>query len=340
MTQANSGQPLLSVEDLITEFRSGEGVVRAVDQVSYQIWPGETLAVVGESGSGKSVTAMSILGLIPRPPGRIAGGRIMFEGQDLLTLKPGEMRAIRGKAISMIFQDPMTSLNPVLTVGFQIAEAMLAHGDMLRAEAEERAVALLKTVGVPNAAERYHQFPHQYSGGMRQRSLIAMAIANRPRLIIADEPTTALDVTIQAQVFEALKLAQAETQAAMILITHDMGLVAELADRVVVMYGGRVVETADVRTLFHAPRHPYTIGLLASLPRLHERAERLTPIPGSPPSLVNRPSGCAFHPRCAHSNGRLPCRAEVPATREVGVGHWSACHYAEELGQRRERAEA
>ncbi len=340
MTPANQGPPLLSVERLITEFRSAEGTVRAVDEVSYQIWPGETLAVVGESGSGKSVTAMSVLGLIPRPPGRIAGGRILFEGRDLLTVPPAEMRAIRGKAISMIFQDPMTSLNPVLTVGFQIAEAMLAHGDMGRAEAAERAVELLRTVGVPNAAERYQQFPHQFSGGMRQRALIAMAIANRPRLVIADEPTTALDVTIQAQVFEALRLAQAETRAAMVLITHDMGLVAELADRVVVMYGGRVVETTDVRTLFHAPRHPYTRGLLASLPRMHERSERLTPIPGAPPSLVNRPSGCAFHPRCAHSAGRLPCRTEVPAMREVEPAHWSACHYAEELQDSRERVEA
>ena len=340
MTRVHSSQPLLSVEGLITEFRSAEGTVRAVDEVSYQIWPGETLAVVGESGSGKSVTAMSVLGLIPRPPGRIAGGRILFEGRDLLTVAPAEMRAIRGKAISMIFQDPMTSLNPVLTVGFQIAEAMLAHGDMGRAEAARRAVELLRTVGVPNAAERYHQFPHQFSGGMRQRALIAMAIANRPRLVIADEPTTALDVTIQAQVFEALRLAQAETQAAMILITHDMGLVAELADRVAVMYGGRVVETADVRTLFHAPRHPYTRGLLGSLPRMHERSGRLTPIPGAPPSLVNRPSGCAFHPRCAHSVGRLPCRTELPAMREVEPAHWSACHYAEELGQSRKRAEA
>lgn len=340
MNSANAGQPLLSVEDLITEFRTADGVVRAVDQVSYQIWPGETLAVVGESGSGKSVTAMSILGLIPQPPGRIAGGRVMFDGQDLLTVSPGQMRAIRGKAISMIFQDPMSSLNPVLSVGFQIAEAMLAHGDMPRPEAAERAVELLRTVGVPNAAERYRQFPHQYSGGMRQRALIAMAIANRPRLLIADEPTTALDVTIQAQVFEALKLAQSETQAAMILITHDMGLVAELADRVVVMYGGRVVETADVRTLFHAPRHPYTKGLLASLPRLHARSERLTPIPGSPPSLVNRPSGCAFHPRCAHSHGRLVCRTEVPAIRETGAGHWSACHFAAEPGLSHERAPA
>jgi oligopeptide/dipeptide ABC transporter ATP-binding protein len=340
MTPANQGQPLLSVEGLITEFRSAEGTVRAVDEVSYQIWPGETLAVVGESGSGKSVTAMSVLGLIPRPPGRIAGGRVMFEGRDLLTMTSAEMRAIRGRAISMIFQDPMTSLNPVLTIGFQIAEAMLAHGGMGRAEAAERAVELLRTVGVPNAAGRYHQFPHQFSGGMRQRALIAMAIANRPRLLIADEPTTALDVTIQAQVFEALRLAQAETQAAMILITHDMGLVAELADRVVVMYGGRVVETTDVRTLFHAPRHPYTKGLLASLPRMNERSARLTPIPGAPPSLVNRPSGCAFHPRCAHSADRLPCRTEVPAMREVEPAHWSACHYAEELRQNQERVEA
>ncbi|MDB5506529.1 MAG: oligopeptide/dipeptide transporter, ATPase subunit [Devosia sp.] len=325
------GAPLLSVEGLVTEFRSADGIVHAVDEVSYQLWPGETLAVVGESGSGKSVTAMSILGLIPQPPGRIAAGRVLFEGRDLLTLSRREMRAVRGKSIAMIFQDPMTSLNPVLTVGFQIAEAMLAHGGVGRREAHERAIALLQTTGVPNASERYHQFPHQYSGGMRQRALIAMAIANRPRLVIADEPTTALDVTIQAQVFEALKLAQAETEAAMILITHDLGLVAELADRVVVMYGGRVVETADVRTLFHAPRHPYTVGLLKSLPRIHGRAGRLTPIPGAPPSLIRLPSGCAFHPRCFQSQGREPCRMTRPGLREIEVQHNSACHFAEEL---------
>lgn len=332
--------PLLAVEDLITEFRTNDGTVRAVDEVRYAIWPGETLAVVGESGSGKSVTAMSVLGLIAQPPGRIAGGRILFEGRDLLALKPSDMRAIRGKSISMIFQDPMTSLNPVLKVGFQIAEAMLAHGDMTRSEAQQRAVALLQTVGVPNAPERYNQFPHQFSGGMRQRALIAMAIANRPRLLIADEPTTALDVTIQAQVFEALKVAQAETQAAMILITHDMGLVAEFADRVVVMYGGRVVETADVRTLFHAPRHPYTAGLLSSLPRINDRAARLTPIPGSPPGLANRPSGCAFHPRCALSKGRTLCRTEQPPMVETGPAHLSACHFADELDRSGERVTA
>jgi len=333
-------QPLLAVQDLITEFRTNDGIVRAVDEVRYEIWPGETLAVVGESGSGKSVTAMSVLGLIAQPPGRIAGGRILFEGRDLLTLKPAEMRAIRGKSISMIFQDPMTSLNPVLKVGFQIAEAMLAHGDMSRDEAQQRAVALLQTVGVPHAPERYNQFPHQFSGGMRQRALIAMAIANRPRLLIADEPTTALDVTIQAQVFEALKVAQAETQAAMILITHDMGLVAEFADRVVVMYGGRVVETADVRTLFHGPRHPYTAGLLSSLPRINDRTARLTPIPGSPPGLANRPSGCAFHPRCSLSKGRMLCRTEQPPMVEAGPAHLSACHFAHELDRSGERVTA
>jgi oligopeptide/dipeptide ABC transporter ATP-binding protein len=323
--------PLLSVEDLVTEFATSDGVVHAVDHVSYQLWPGETLAVVGESGSGKSVTAMSILGLVQQPPGRIAGGRVMFEGRDLLALSSSAMRAVRGKSVAMIFQDPMTSLNPVLTVGFQIAEAMLAHGDMGRREAQERTIQLLSTVGVANAERRFKQYPHQYSGGMRQRALIAMAIANRPRLLIADEPTTALDVTIQAQVFETLRLAQAETQAAMILITHDLGLVAEMADRVAVMYGGRLIEVTDVRSLFHSPRHPYTVGLLQSLPRLEGRAERLAPIPGAPPSLIHLPPGCPFHPRCGRSQNRTACRTERPALRPVGPSHASACHFAEEL---------
>ena len=323
--------PLLSVEELVTEFRTADGVVHAVDRVSYQLWPGETLAVVGESGSGKSVTAMSILGLVQQPPGRIAGGRVMFEGRDLLQLSRRDMRAVRGKSIAMIFQDPMTSLNPVMTIGFQITEAMLAHGDMQRREAEERAVELLATVGVPNAGARFRQYPHQFSGGMRQRALIAMAIANRPRLLIADEPTTALDVTIQAQVFEALRLAQRETAAAMILITHDLGLVAELADRVAVMYAGRVVETTGVRELFHAPRHPYTVGLMKSLPRLDGRGGRLLPIPGAPPSLLQPPPGCPFHPRCALYRGRSQCHTERPALRALGPQHASACHFAEEL---------
>ena len=281
MAHLRHGEPVLSIQDLVTEFKTPDGIVHAVDHVSYDLWPGETLAVVGESGSGKSVSAMSILGLIRQPPGRIANGRILFEGRDLLKLSRREMRAIRGKSIAMIFQDPMTSLNPVLTVGQQIAEAMTAHGDIDAGEARERAIALLATGrACLMPADASDQYPHQYSGGMRQRALIAMAMANRPRVLIADEPTTALDVTIQAQVFEALKLAQAETQAAMILITHDLGLVAELADRVVVMYGGRVIETADVVTLFHASKHPYTRGLLASLPRIDGRTERLQAIRG------------------------------------------------------------
>jgi oligopeptide/dipeptide ABC transporter ATP-binding protein len=274
---------------------------------------------------------MSILGLIPQPPGRIVGGRILFQGRDLLKLSRHEMRGIRGKSIAIVFQDPMTSLNPVLPIGQQVAEAMTAHGDISGREARDRTIALLTAVGVPNAADRYTQYPHQFSGGMRQRVLIAMAMANRPRLLIADEPTTALDVTIQAQVFEALKLAQAETQAAMILITHDLGLVAELADRVVVMYGGRVVESADVGTLFRTPMHPYTCGLLASLPRIAARTGRLIPIRGAPPSLINLPPGCAFHPRCELSQGRAPCRQARPVFAPVADGHTTACHFAFEL---------
>jgi oligopeptide/dipeptide ABC transporter ATP-binding protein len=331
MAPTDAGPPVLSVQDLEVEFRTPDGIVHAVDRVSYDLWPGETLAVVGESGSGKSVTAMSILGLIPQPPGRIAGGRILFEGRDLLTLSRREIRAVRGGSIAMVFQDPMTSLNPVLKVGYQIAETLMAHGHIAWREARRRAVDLLDTVRVPNPSDRFHQYPHQFSGGMRQRALIAMAIANGPRVIIADEPTTALDVTIQAQIFETLKLAQARTQAAMVLITHDLGLVAELADRVAVMYAGRIVETADVRTLFRSPRHPYTVGLLNSLPSVDRSVERLTPIPGAPPSLIAPPQGCPFHPRCAHSAGRAVCRQERPALLPVGGGHLSACHFATEM---------
>ena len=328
---APDDEPLLSIQELVTEFTTPDGTVQAVDHVSYDLYPGEILGVVGESGSGKSVTVMSVLGLIPQPPGRIPHGRILFEGRDLLTLSRREMRKVRGDRISMIFQDPMTSLNPVLKIGRQIAESLTVHAGMNDRDARARAIELLEVVGVPSPHQRFDQYPHQFSGGMRQRALIAMAIANQPRVIIADEPTTALDVTIQAQVLEALKLAQAETHAATILITHDLGLIADLADRVVVMYAGKVVETADVHTLFRAPRHPYTLGLLSSLPRMQGPPVRLHPIPGSPPSLINRPSGCAFHPRCELSRGRRECREELPPIAPVGDGHWSACHFADEV---------
>lgn len=326
-------EPILSLRDLVTEFRTADGVVHAVDHVNYDVYPGETLGVVGESGSGKSVTVMSILGLVASPPGRIAGGEVIFKGRDLLKLTKKELQRVRGREIAMVFQDPMTSMNPVFTVGDQISEALLVHDPHMGDDkARARTVELLSLVGVPNPDSRFDQYPHEYSGGMRQRAMIAMAIANQPALLIADEPTTALDVTIQAQVLEVLQKAQNETNAATILITHDLGLIAEMADRVVVMYGGRVIEVGDVNTIFHAPHHPYTLGLMASLPRLDADLKRLEPIPGSPPSLINLPSGCAFHPRCRLTKGREVCRTDIPPLRNVDeAGHRAACHFSEEM---------
>jgi len=326
-------EPILSIRDLVVEFATEDGVVHAVDGVTYDVFPGETLGIVGESGSGKSVSQLAILGLIPQPPGRILRGEAEFEGKDLLKMSKKDLRRLRGGQVAMVFQDPMTSLNPVLKIGHQIAEAIQAHQeDVSDKAAKARTIALLKLVGVPNPDRRYDQYPHEFSGGMRQRAMIAMAIANEPKLLIADEPTTALDVTIQAQILETLKTAQEESHAATILITHDLGLIAELADRVVVMYAGKVVELTDVQTLFAAPRHPYTVGLMDSLPRLTVDEEWLRPIPGQPPSLISRPPGCAFHPRCFLSQGRTRCRTEEPPLRVIGPdGHLSACHFAEEL---------
>ncbi|RIQ37365.1 ABC transporter ATP-binding protein [Jiangella rhizosphaerae] len=324
-------EPLLVIDELAVEFRTDEGVVKAVDGASFTIDRGEIVGVVGESGSGKSVTAMSILGLVKS--GRRAGGTIRFRGRDLGELAGKELRTIRGAEIAMIFQDPMTALNPVVTVGKQIVEALRLHDRKLSKDAaRDRAIELLALVGMPDAAARFKQYPHEFSGGMRQRAMIAMAIANGPSLLIADEPTTALDVTIQAQVLDLLRVAQQETQAATLLITHDLGVVAELADRVVVMYAGRVVEQGDVTTVFTAPRHPYTVGLLESLPRLDRDVDELHPIPGSPPSLLAPPPGCPFHPRCPLARDR--CRTERPELRVVGNGtavHRTACHFAEEL---------
>jgi oligopeptide/dipeptide ABC transporter ATP-binding protein len=327
-------ESLLSVRDLTVEFDTEDGVVHAVTGVSYDLSAGETLGVVGESGSGKSVSVMSMLGLIPVPPGRIVSGEALYKGRDLLTLPKKELQEIRGGEVAMIFQDPMTSLNPVLTIGEQISEAITTHNPGLGEDAaRERTIRLLEVVGVPFADRRVHQYPHEFSGGMRQRAMIAMAIANDPTILIADEPTTALDVTIQAQIVEVMRAAQEETHAATILITHDLGLIAELADRVVVMYAGRVVELGDVFTIFNSPRHPYTVGLMSSLARLDSDQDRLHAIPGQPPSMVSRPPGCAFHPRCAHSQGRNVCRTDVPALRRLSEDdlHLSACHFAEEL---------
>jgi len=339
-TGVADAEPLLSIRDLVTEFKTPDGIVHAVDGVSYEVFPGETLGVVGESGSGKSVTVMSVLRLIPQPPGRIANGQILLDGTDLLQLSDADMRKVRGKDVAMIFQDPMTSLNPVLSVGDQLAEAILVHNDIGEDAARKRVVELLELVGVPNADQRFDQYPHEYSGGMRQRAMIAMAMANQPKILIADEPTTALDVTIQAQVLEVLERAKEETNAGVILITHDLGVIAEMADRVVVMYGGRVVETGTVDEIFHSPKHPYTLGLLSSLPRPDVDMERLVPIPGQPPSLINLPSGCSFHPRCHLGEGRQTCRTEIPPLFELGPMRASACHFHEEMEDEIHRVES
>jgi peptide/nickel transport system ATP-binding protein len=319
--------PLLEVDGLKTYFYTRDGVVRAVDGVSFAVYPGETLAVVGESGCGKSVTSLSILRLIASPPGRTIAGRITFEGRDLLSLPEEEMRKVRGNEISMIFQEPMTSLNPVLTVGRQIAEALTVHRGLSWAEAMARAVELLKLVNIPEAARRTTQYPHQLSGGTRQRGMIAMALACNPKLLIADEPTTALDVTIQAQILDLMRNLKAKTGAAIVLITHDLGVVAEMAQRVVVMYAGRKVEEAPVAALFARPHHPYTRGLLASIPRLGAAEvatrKRLAEIPGVVPSLLEEIPGCVFAPRCAYATQR--CLREYPPLERKGAGHVVAC---------------
>jgi oligopeptide/dipeptide ABC transporter ATP-binding protein len=322
-------EPLLEVRDLRTHFHTDDGVVRAVDGVSFRIDPGETLAVVGESGSGKSVTSLSILRLVPEPPGRIVGGSVRFRGRDLIGLPAEAMRAVRGKEISMIFQEPMTSLNPVYTCGEQILEGIMLHEKVGRAEARARAIAMLRLVGIPSPEQRVDEYPHQMSGGMRQRVMIAMALACRPAILIADEPTTALDVTIQAQILELLGRLQAELGMAVLLITHDLGVVAETADRVAVMYAGPVVEYCDVLAAFERTRHPYTAGLLHSLPRLGEGRERLRVIPGTVPDPARYPSGCRFHPRCPIAAPR--CRAEEPPLEEIDPGHHTRCWRAHEI---------
>jgi peptide/nickel transport system ATP-binding protein len=326
--------PLLAIDDLRTHFFTRDGVVRAVDGVSFSVGTGETLAVVGESGCGKSVTALSILRLVPSPPGRIVGGAIRFDGTDLLSLSDAEMRRIRGNAISMIFQEPMTSLNPVLTVARQIGETLRLHQGLDADAAEQRAIEMLRLVRISEPGRRARQYPHELSGGMRQRVMIAMALACNPKVLIADEPTTALDVTIQAQILDLMRELKTRIDAAIILITHDLGVVAEMAQRVVVMYAGRKVEEAPVRDLFRRPRHPYTLGLLASVPRLGAtlgRADppRLAEIPGTVPSLREPITGCAFAPRCAWAVAR--CRAEAPPLEERAPEHVAACFESDRL---------
>jgi len=317
-------RPVLEVRNLAVEFGAGAGRVRAVDDVSFEVNPGETLAIVGESGSGKSVTALSLLRLVPTPPGRFCSGEILFEGEDLLKASDAAIRSIRGNRIAMIFQEPMSSLNPALTVGLQIAEPLQLHGRLPWARAFDKARELLTRVRIPDAARRVNTHPHQFSGGMRQRAMIAMALACKPNLIIADEPTTALDVTVQAQILSLLKDLTKETNAALILITHDLGVVARYADRVCVMYAGRVVESGSAQDIYANPRHPYTLGLMASIPRLDQDAvDRLTPIDGQPPDLAALPKGCAFEPRCRYAMDR--CRDERPTLEHEGGRHYRAC---------------
>ena len=322
---------LLEVTDLKMHFHTRDGVVKAVDGVSFELDKGETLGIVGESGSGKSVSAMTLMRLIPMPPGKIEGGEALFKGKSLLTMSDADMRSIRGNEIAMIFQDPMTSLNPVYRVGRQLAEPLRLHKGMNRKQAETRAAELLDLVGIPHASSRVKDYPHQFSGGMRQRVMIAMALANDPDVLIADEPTTALDVTIQAQITELMEELQQRTGAAIIMITHDLGVVADMADRILVMYAGRAVEYGTVDEVFYKPMHPYTWGLMDSLPR-HDMTEKgeLCPIKGQPPSLINLPSGCSFSPRCPYVQER--CRLESPELRVVEGSHRSACHFSGDPG--------
>jgi peptide/nickel transport system ATP-binding protein len=323
--------PLLEVENLQTHFRTPDGINRAVDGVSFHVEAGETLAIVGESGCGKSVTAMSILRLIPEPPGKIAGA-IRFNGRNLLEVSEREMRDIRGNDISMVFQEPMTSLNPVLTIGRQITETIMLHEGLSWADGSKRTLEMLRLVNIPEPERRLTQYPHELSGGMRQRVMIAMALACNPKLLIADEPTTALDVTVQAQILDLMRQLKSRTGAAIIMITHDLGVVAEMAERVVVMYAGRKVEEAPVRQLFANPRHPYTRALLASIPRVNPAGTakgerpRLAEIPGLVPSLKSRIPGCLFAPRCPLASEQ--CRTAVPAFAEKAAGHFAACWHA------------
>ncbi len=330
VTLARTVAPLLEVRSLVTQFSTSGGLVRAVDGVSWDVAEGETVALVGESGCGKSVSALSIMRLVAAPAGRVVGGEILFRGRDLLKLSEEEMRRVRGREIAMIFQEPMTSLNPVLTIGRQLTEGLEIHLRMSTADARRRAVELMGMVGIPDPARRLAQYPHQFSGGMRQRMMIAMALACNPALILADEPTTALDVTIQAQILELMKDLSRRLRVAMLVITHNLGVVARYADRVNVMYAGRIVERGTARELYRNPRHPYTVGLLGSVPRLDEpRKARLAPIEGQPPDLTRLPGGCSFTPRCRFRVER--CSAEAPGLRPAGDAHVTACWEAERV---------
>ncbi|CAA9557087.1 MAG: Oligopeptide transport ATP-binding protein OppD [uncultured Thermomicrobiales bacterium] len=324
------GRPLLEVKNLKTQFFTQDGVVKAVDDVSFYVMPGETLGIVGESGSGKSMTGLSIMRLIPNPPGKIVNGEVNFNGRDIIKMSEEQVRAIRGNDIAMIFQDPMTSLNPVLTINRQISEALQLHMGMNKDQAKARSIELLEMVGIPNAEQRVDQYPHQFSGGMRQRVMIAMALSCNPKLLIADEPTTALDVTIQAQILDLMRTLQSETGAGVLMITHSMGVVAGMADRVQVMYAGHIVETATTEEIFANPRHPYTVGLMKSIPRLDAaRKSKLQPIRGLPPDMIDLPDMCPFVPRCNYA--REKCEQKNPPLIQVSTGHYSACWFWEEI---------
>ncbi len=332
MTSAKS--PNLKVNNLITRFYTRQGILHAVNGVSFELNEGETLGIVGESGCGKSVTVLSMLQLIPQPPGKVEGGEAWFYGNDLLKMSPEEIRHVRGAQIGMIFQDPMTSFNPVLTIGRQVAEPLEIHLGMGKKEAYERAAELLSMVGIPNAKERLNDYPHQFSGGMRQRAMIAMALACNPQVLIADEPTTALDVTIQAQIIDLVKRLRDEIGMAIIWITHDLGIIAGLAQRVLVMYAGFIIEEASVKELYANPRHPYTLGLLGSLPRVDEQDHRrLVSIEGLPPTLFEKPTSCPFAPRCRYAIER--CWQENPLLETVGLNHRVACWVDTETGRPR-----
>ncbi|WP_408641986.1 ABC transporter ATP-binding protein [Saccharopolyspora oryzae] len=330
--EKDSAERLLEVEDLHVEFRTRDGVAKVLNGVNYHVDAGETLAVLGESGSGKSVTAQTIMGILDMPPGVITGGSIRYRGEDVLAASDRRRRELRGESMAMIFQDALSALNPVYTVGFQIAEQLRMRRGMSRKEAMKQAVDLLEQVKIPNAKQRVKEYPHQFSGGMRQRAMIAMSLALDPDLLIADEPTTALDVTVQAQIMDLLDELRRERGMGLILITHDLGVVAEVADRIVVMYAGRIVESSDAYSLYKQPGHPYTEGLMRSIPRLDLKGQELETIKGLPPNLLKVPSGCPFHPRCPRAEER--CSAEVPAHHNLGLGRTSACHFAEELMSR------
>ncbi|SMC45256.1 ABC transporter ATP-binding protein [Janibacter indicus] len=328
-TTPSGSEHLLEVDDLYVEFRTREGVAKAINGVNFTLDEGETLAILGESGSGKSVTAQAIMGILDMPPAVIPGGRILYKGNDILTMPEAQRRAMRGPEISMVFQDALSSLNPVFPVGWQIAEMFRVHQGMSRSKAYAEAVRLMERVNIPAAKERVKAYPHQFSGGMRQRIMIAMAIALNPKVLIADEPTTALDVTVQAQIMALLQELQEEYKMGLILITHDLGVVADVADRIAVMYAGRIVERADVDEIYAHPGHPYTKGLLESIPRLDQKGQTLSAIGGLPPNLTRIPQGCAFNPRCVMAQDI--CRTERPELLDIGPRRQSACHFSQEV---------